>query len=211
MNFETSKNLGGVGAILMFAGVLPYISTYGITELVGAILLLIAMKGFADYYRESGIFNNALYAIITGIVGVVAFAAIAIVALFDFLAELGITLNVGTVADWTAQVSQIDWQNIDMNVFVRFAGFIFLDIIVLLVFMVIMAIMLRKSLSLLSTKTGIGLFGTTGTILLIGAALVIALGFGLLLVWISALLLAIAFFRMRPQTPETSMRQQNPP
>lgn len=28
------------------------------------VLVLIAMKGFADYYQESGIFNNALYGII---------------------------------------------------------------------------------------------------------------------------------------------------
>lgn len=210
MNFETNKNLGGVGAILMFAGIFPYISAYGITELAGAILLLISLKGFADYYREAGIFNNALYAIISGIVGVAAFVAIAVVAFIDFFTELGITLTAGTAADWTMQFSQIDWQSIGINVFVRFAGFIFLDIIVLLVFMIITAILLRKSLKLLSAKTGIGLFGTTGTVLLIGAALVIIFGLGLLLVWISTLLLAIAFFQMRPPTPETQLPPQNP-
>jgi uncharacterized membrane protein len=38
MQIETSKTLGGVGAILMFLGVIPFISYYGIIELVGLIL-----------------------------------------------------------------------------------------------------------------------------------------------------------------------------
>jgi uncharacterized membrane protein len=71
MELESSKNLGGVGALLIFIGplltALPGIGGYtGLLSLVGAILVLIAFKGFADYYRESGIFNNALYAIMQG-------------------------------------------------------------------------------------------------------------------------------------------------
>jgi uncharacterized membrane protein len=110
VNFQTSKNLGGVGAILMFVGIFPYISIWGLTELTGAILVLIAMKGFADHYQEAGIFNNALYAIVTGIVGVVAFVSIALVAFVDFFRELGITFNVGNINEWTTQIAGIDWQ-----------------------------------------------------------------------------------------------------
>ncbi|MBN1245190.1 DUF996 domain-containing protein, partial [Candidatus Bathyarchaeota archaeon] len=72
MNFETSKNLGGVGAILMFIGVLPLFAYSGVISLVGLILTLIAVKGLADYYSEAGIFNNALYAVITAIAGGIA-------------------------------------------------------------------------------------------------------------------------------------------
>ena len=58
MEIESSKNLGGVGALLIFIGpllsVLPGIGGYtGLLSLVGAILVLIAFKGFADYYSES--------------------------------------------------------------------------------------------------------------------------------------------------------------
>jgi len=200
VNFETSKNLGGVGAILMFVGIFPYISVYGITELLGAILVLIAMKGYADYYHEAGIFNNALYAIISGIVGAVAFVGIIFVALVDLFMELGISLGVGTVSDWTTQISAIDLQNIDISMIWKFVGFIFIDIVVLFVFILITAIFLRKSLGLLSTHTGISLFSTTGTILIIGSALTIVFGLGLIIVWISMLLLAAAFFQLR-QTP----------
>lgn len=95
-NFESNKNLGGIGAILMFIGIFPYISTFGLIELVGAILVLVAMKGFADYYREAGIFNNALYAIISAIVGAGAFVAIAFLAFVDFFSELASILLLET-------------------------------------------------------------------------------------------------------------------
>ncbi len=207
MKFETSKNLGGIGAILMFIGIIPFISIYGLVELIGAILVIVAMKGFADYYKEAGIFNNALYAIISAIVGAVAFVAIAIVAFFDFFSELGINLTIGNFSDWSTQISNIDWQSINMSTFGKFVGFLFLDVVVLFVFMLITAILLRKSLGILSGKTGVGLFGTTGTVLLVGAALIIAFGFGLLIVWISTLLLAIAFFQIRSPPPQAEMVQ----
>ena len=197
MNLETTKSLGGVGALLMFIGVLPYISFYGLVELVGIILVLIAMKGFADRYREAGIFNNALYGVVVAIVGVVAFAAIALLAFVDFFTELGINFGVGTISDWTTQISNIDWQNVSLNLLGKFAGIILLGVVVLFVFALIAAILLRKSLSLLSAKAGVGLFGTTGTVLLVGAVLTIVFGLGLLLVWISTLLLAVAFFQIR--------------
>ncbi len=201
MNFETSKNLGGIGAILMFVGIIPFISAYGLLELIGAILVIVAMKGFADYYKEAGIFNNTLYAIVMAIVGVVAVAAIAFVALIDFFTSLGITLSTGNASNWASQLSSIDWTNVSFNTIGKFAGYIFLDLVVLFVFMLLTAFLLRKSLKLLAEKTNVGLFGTTGTVLLIGAVLVIALGIGLILVWISLLLLALAFFELKQPQP----------
>lgn len=209
MNFETSKNLGGIGAILMFIGILPYISVYGLITLIGAILVLIAMKGFADYYREAGIFNNSLYAIVTAIVGIIAFAAVAFIALVDFFSSLGITLGVGTASDLSSQLSQIDWQNVGLNAIGKFAGIILLDVVILFVFTLVTAILLRRSLGLLSAKTGVGLFGTTGTVLLVGAVLTIIFGLGLILVWISTLLLAIAFFQTKTPPPQTTTQDQN--
>jgi len=209
VNFESNKNLGGIGAILMFIGIFPYISTFGLIELVGAILVLVAMKGFADYYREAGIFNNALYAIISAIVGAGAFVAIAFLAFVDFFSELGINLTLGNFSDWSTQISNIDWQTINMSTIGKFVGFIFLDIVVLFVFILITAILLRKSFGILSAKTGVSLFGTTGIVLLVGAVLILAFGIGLIVVWISTLLLAIAFFQVRP--PPAQMTQSANP
>jgi uncharacterized membrane protein len=71
--------------------------------------------------------------------------------------------------------------------------------IVLWLFSIVSAFFIRRSLGTLSTKSGVGLFSMAGLLLLIGAVLIILFGIGLILIWISALLLAIAFFKIRPQ------------
>jgi uncharacterized membrane protein len=197
VTLETSKNLGGIGAILMFIGFLPYANSYGILELVGLILVMVAMYGLARHYMESGIFNNALYGVITAIVGVMLFVVVAVYALFDFFANFGLT-GIGDFADWTAGLSNMDWTDFGFSIIGDFLVYILLALVVLFVFIVITAVFLRKSLGLLSAKSGVGLFGTTGTIILIGAVLTI-IAVGLLLIWISLLLLAVAFFQIRTQ------------
>jgi uncharacterized membrane protein len=196
MTLETSKNLGGIGAILMFVGVFPYINFYGIIPLVGLILVLIAMKGLADYYKEAGVFNNALYAFILAIVGVVAFIAVLFIAAVNLLSQLG--LSAANMADWATILSTYDWTGTGFNTLMSFAAYVIADLVVLFVFVLVTAIFLRKSLRLLSAKTGVGMFSTTGMILLIGAVLTIIV-IGVLLVWIAMLLLAVAFFSIRTQ------------
>jgi uncharacterized membrane protein len=207
LNFETSKTLGGVGAILMFIGVIPFFAYSMVISLIGLILLLIAMYGLANYYQESGIFNNALYGVITAIVGGIATVAVVFIALVDFLAELG--LSPENMSAWTAGLSGMDWTNIGFNIIGNFIAYILVALVVLFVFVIITAIFFRKSLGLLSTKTGVGLFGTTGLLILIGAVLTIIV-VGLLLIWIATLILAIAFFQMKPQQSQPAMSAAAP-
>ena len=208
MNFENSKVLGGVGGILMFIGIMVIPYTFGLLELIGAILVLIAAKGFSDYYREAGIFNDTLYAIIMTVVGIVAFAVIAFLALIDFTSNLGISFVASNASDWASQLSSINLANVSMSVLTKFLGYVFLDLVVLFVFMVITSIMARKALKLLSEKTGVNLFRSTGTVLLVGAALVIVFGLGMILIWISTLMLTLAFFQTKsPPLPATSVQQ----
>jgi uncharacterized membrane protein len=206
VTLESSKNIGGIGAILMFIGVLISGYSYGIITLVGLILVMVAMYGLASHYRESGIFNNALYGVITAIIGVVLFAVVVVYALFDFLAAIGLTIGMGNFADWAAGLANMNWANLGLNLIGSFITNILLALVVLFVFVVITAILLRKSLGLLSAKTGIGLFGTTGTIILIGAVLTIIL-IGVLLIWISLLLLAVAFFQIKTQQTQPTPPQ----
>ncbi len=207
MNLGTSKNLGGIGAILLFIGVLPLFAYSGIISLIGLILVLIAMHGLANYYQESGIFNNALYGVIAAIVGGVAFVGVLFFALVDFLAEFG--LAIGNVAEWSTELAQVDWTMIDFSIIGNFAAYIFLGLVVLFVFVIITAIFLRKSLGLLSSKTGVGLFGTTGLLILVGAVLTI-IAVGLLLIWIAMLILAIAFFQIKPQQAQPATPTATP-
>ena len=74
MTIESSKNLGGIGAILMFIGLIPIPGAQPFLEiltLVGVILVLIALNGFANIYKDKAIINNSLYALVIGIVGAV--------------------------------------------------------------------------------------------------------------------------------------------
>ena len=200
MAIETNKALGGVGAILMFIGIIPVISSYAIIELIGLILVMVALYNLASYYTERGIFNNALYGLIAGIVGgviaaVVVFVSV-ITSLTDFLYQIFPTWN----GDWTALSGLTpDVSNLNPTDILPFVGGILAALAILWIFAIIAAFFVRRSLVSLSAKSGVGLFSTAGLLLLIGSVLIIALGLGLILIWISALLLAIAFFQIKPQ------------
>ncbi len=200
MDLSTSKNLGGIGALLMFLGFVPYVSTYsyGILELVGVIMLLIAAKGLASYYNEGGIFNNAIFGVIMTIVGVFAFAVAIVFAVASLLGSFGFGLAGLSAADFTA-LTQIDWTSFVSAAFSDLVGFFsafILALVVLFIFVVIAAVFYRKSMQLTARRTGVGLFGSAGTMVLVGAVLTI-IGIGILLLWISLLLVAIAFFQIR--------------
>jgi uncharacterized membrane protein len=207
MSIETSRILGGVGALLIFIGIIPYINFFGVIELIGLILVMVALYNLADYYSEGSIFNNALYGLILGIIGgVIAIATVFIAvltSLTDFMYELFPDWN----GDWTA-ISGLtpNPSNISLDNIAPFIAGILAVIVILWVFSIISAFFVRRSLGELSAKSGVGLFSTTGLLLLIGAVLIILFGIGLILIWISALLLAIAFFQIKPQQeqPTTS-------
>ena len=168
--------------------------------LVGIILVLIAMKGLADHYNEGGIFNNTLYGVILTIVGGVVFVASIVVGAVGLLSELN--LDWTTLSTDTAAFSNFDWQGlVDFNIIWDYIVIIFAGLVVLFIFTVIAAIFYRKSLNSLAEKTGVGLFGTTGLILLIGAVLTI-IGIGFLLLWVALILLTVAFFSIKPEAAQ---------
>jgi uncharacterized membrane protein len=203
MTLETSKTIGGVGALLMFIGVIPYISYFGVIELIGVILVFIALYNLAGYYSERGIFNNALYGLISGIVGGVISGVVLIYAvltnLTDFLYKVFPTWD----GNW-ASLSGLtpDTSNISPTDILPFVGGILAALAILWIFAIISSFFVRRSMVSLSAKSSVGLFSTAGLLLLIGAVLIIAIGIGLILIWVSALLLAIAFFTMKPQAPQ---------
>jgi uncharacterized membrane protein len=205
MALETSKTLGGVGAILMFVGIFPVISSYAVLEIIGVILVFVALYNLAGYYRERGIFNNALFGLIAGIVGVFAAAVTAVftflTSLTDFLHEVYPTWNgdFASLSGLTPEPANITMENL----FPLLAGLLAV-LVILWIFAIVAAFFVRRSLVTLSVKTGVGLFSTSGMLLLIGAVLIIAFGIGLILVWIAALLLAIAFFTMKPQEAQAA-------
>jgi uncharacterized membrane protein len=204
MTLETNKTLGGVGALLMvispFSGFVA--GTFGsILGLIGLILVLISMKGLADHYNEGGIFNNTLYGVILTIIGGVIFVGAIVVGAVGLLSDLG--LNLSTLSTDPSAISAVDWQSvIDFNTIWDYLVIILASLVILFIFIVVAAIFYRKSLNSLAQKTGVGLFGTTGLILLIGAVLtIIAVGF--LLIWVAMILLTVAFFSIKIETAQT--------
>jgi len=168
MSLESNKSLGGIGAILM---AIPFLN------LVGIILVLIAMKGMADYYDDNEIFQNALYGFIFGFIGVIALIAVIIMFAFGFT----------TISPVTAPIAGF--------------GLLIIAIIILYVFSLIGAVFYKKSLDTLSKKSNEQMFTTAGLILLIGAAIPLI---GEILKFVAWILAAVGFFSIKKlsQPPE---------
>jgi uncharacterized membrane protein len=202
MTLESSKNLGGIGALLIVIGGLAFFgySYGGLLSLVGVILLLIGLKGMSDYYKEGGIFNNGLYAVIVSIVGGVVFAAILVWTILTALAQLGIS----SWADWVTSIQQNsgDFSKVWNLVSPIVAGVV-VSFVVLYIFVIVAAILYRKSLNELAEKSEVGMFKTAGLLLLIGAVLTIIL-VGFILIWIAFILITVAFFSVRSTSPPPS-------
>jgi uncharacterized membrane protein len=200
MAFESSKNLSAVGALLTVIGSIGAIVPYsGILTLLGIVLLLIGLKGLANFYNEQGIFNNALYSIITGIVGFVVAIGAVVISAVSALADLGI--DIANMEEWDTLGTELG------AVFTDFADFgaiwnlisaLLVGLIIIFVTLVISMYFLRKSMNQLSTKSGIGLFSTAGLLMLIGAVLSIVL-VGFLLIFIGDILAVVAFFQMKKE------------
>ncbi len=202
MTLETSKILGGIGALLMFLGILPYIGYFGIVEIIGVILVLVSLNGLANFYKDRGIFSNAIFGVLSAIVGAiisgVVVAVTVLTSLTDFLYQVYPDWN----GDWTTlQGLTPNTANIDPSAIIPFITGLLLVFVVVWVFAIITAFFVRRSLKELAVRSGTGLFSTAGLLLLIGAVLIIIFGLGILLVWIAILILAIAFFTMKAPEP----------
>jgi uncharacterized membrane protein len=196
MTFESSKNFSAVGALLIVIGAVAgfAISFSGILSLIGIILVLIGLKGLANFYKEQGIFNNALYSIITAIVGCVVGVGVIAVSAVAALADLGV--NLANIEDWAnigTDVATV-FADFDLSAIATLLGALLIGLIILWVAFIISMYFLRKSMDQLSTKSGVGLFGTAGILVLIGAVIPVI---GLLLIWIGFILATAAFFQMR--------------
>ena len=209
MTLESSKILGGIGAILMFIGVLPTINYLGIIEIIGLILVLVALHSLANYYREGGIFRHAVYGVAVAVVGGIITGVLAVAVVLSNIKDLLTQVYPGWNGDWsTLQSMTPNTTNFDVsNIFPLISGLLVVLVLVWVV-TIIAAFFIYRSLKQVSNKSNTGLFGTAGIILLIGAIIPII---GLILMWISALILAIAFFTLKPQQPPMATATSPPP
>jgi uncharacterized membrane protein len=221
MTLESNKSLGGVGAILVLIGSVAFfgIPYVGIIGLIGVILILVALHGLGSYYNDGGIFRYALYGLITAVVGVIVTAGVAVIAVLtnlsnikDFISTIYPTWdgNWSSLSGLTPNLSNINPSDLVPFITGILAALIAI-LIVVWIFAIISSFLAWKSLKQLAEKSKVGLFGTAGLLLLIGAFLLIVIGLGAILMWIAALVLAIAFFSMKPQEQPMAPAASPPP
>jgi|SRR5919108_1411309 uncharacterized membrane protein len=180
-----AKTLGGVGALLALIG--PFLGTPGaIIAIVGYVLVLIAVKNVSEIFQDQAIFNHMLIAVILLAVGLVSLAAIVLGAFYSFIGLGGFSFTPGSPPP--ASLFQ-------------FITTIIIGAVIAWVFFLIASIFLKKSYDTIGARLNIGTFHTTGLLFLIGAALVIVFGIGLIIVFIAEILQIVAFFSIPEQMP----------
>jgi uncharacterized membrane protein len=179
MSLESNKTLGGIGAILL---AIPFLN------IIGIILVLIAMKGMGEYYNDDDIFKNALYGFIFGVVGVIALMAVIMMFALGF-------------ATTSPYSSYTPYFGLHISVF------FILALVILYVFALIGAIYYKKSLDNLAEKSGEQILATAGLILLIGAAIPVIGEILKFIAWISA---AIGFLNIKETTQVPTQKEPIP-
>jgi uncharacterized membrane protein len=168
-----AKILGGIGSILEL---IPGVS------IVGYILALIAVKYISDELHDRAIFQNMLYAVVTGIVGV---------AVGAFLLITG-----GIFSAFTGGMSGLA------------GGLAFLALIWIV--LIISAVFIRRSYSEISRQLNIDAFKTAGTLYFFGAILTIVL-VGFIILLIAYIFQIIGFFAIKDMPPSSQFGQPAQP
>ena len=173
-SLSSAKTLGGVGGILVF---IPFLS------LVGWILILLATKEISDSVQDKTIFDDALLAGITAVIGAVVFAFV--FALVVFTGSAGGPFTPGPFI---------------------FSG-VFLGVLAAFwVFTIISAIFLKRSYEKISQRLNVSAFATAGLLYLIGAALTIVL-VGFLILLIALIFQVVAYFSIQDRPPSPGWGQ----
>jgi len=212
MSLQTNKTLGCIGALLILFSIFTPTIIFLPIILSGIILVLISLLQFAKFYKDKEIYNNTLYGILSTILGAVTtFIIIAATPIGSILKN-----NVYRyVPDWNGNYANLI-KGIITNWFHILGDTINLQIGVLLlsifwVFLIITMIFIRKVMKKLAKHSHTNMFATTGTMLIMGAAIPII---GLICIWLSTTALAFAFFDTKEPKltpPVTTIEQTQPP
>jgi len=188
-NFEHSKSLAGVGAILLLLGVVPYAGW--VLAIVGVILLVIGMKELSKYYQDENVYQNTLSGVKFYVVAVVAAAA----------AVTALVISIASATDFKF-TNFVPTVGFGIGLAVLLAG-----LIVAFVFYILAASRLKRALDTLAQKSGEASFATAGTLLFIGAILTIVL-VGLVLIFVAWIFATIGFFSMKSRQYQQFTQQQ---
>ncbi|HEY6283404.1 MAG TPA: DUF996 domain-containing protein [Nitrososphaerales archaeon] len=160
---ESAKIYGGIGSLLQ---IVPAVS------IVGYILTLIAVKHISDEVKDSTIFTDMIYAVITGIIGVAVGATLLLLGFATSVITRGIGGLFGLVS----------------------------FLVVAWIAFIISSIFIRRAFSKMATHLNVGTFRTAGTLYFVGALLTIIL-VGFIILFVAFILQIIAFFSIHEAQP----------
>jgi uncharacterized membrane protein len=182
---ESNRILGFVGALLTVIGLVSAFlalarfffptlditgvgALFGVSGLVGLILFMIAMKGFAVDYKDAAIFDNALYGLLS---------SIAIGAVAGVLAVAVVFLNLSSIiTTFTPDFLQ------------SIMGYLVPVFLVVSVLALVPAIFNLRAFYRLAGKSGVRLFRTAGLLGLAGTVVAMMFAFiGFLLVLVASI------------------------
>ena len=194
-SLSLAKSLGGVGSILILLTAAP--SVGAVLGIAGFIMTLVAVKYISDIVKDKSIFDNMLISIVLAIAGVVVGTLVILGSVFRFMG-----LNNVFVPNFNpANVPTGDW--------IGLAASVMVGLVAIWALLTISAVFLRRSYHSISSKLNVGMFGTAGTLYLIGAVTtVIAIGFFLL--FVAQILLTVAFFSIEERAPAVTQAQAVP-
>lgn len=198
-----AKTLGGIGSIFMLLFFVPAVGW--LLAIVGAIMVLVAIKYISEIVQDGSIFNNTLLAVVLGIVGLV-------VGVVVILGTVLATFGLGTISSWfsTGLPGAAGAPTVPSGGFFDLIVGALAGLAIIWVLLLVSAIFLRRSYSSMSQKLGVGMFGTTGLMYLIGAALTIIV-VGVILIFVAQILNIVAFFSIPDQLPSQPTPQQPTP
>jgi len=193
LELKNIKMYGGIGALLLLVGgLIPYIGPF--INIIGLIMVLVAVKSLSDLVGDEEIFKNYLYSFILTLIAMVSFIAILIIGFgavggFAWLTSLD-TTNITDFSSFWAQFG---------GIIITFA----IGLLIAWVFGTIGSWFLKKSYTRITRYTKVSYFETAGKLYFYGMILTIVL-VGLLFLIIAKILEILAFFSLPDMLPSTT-------
>lgn len=222
VDFNTAKLLGLVGSVMVTISIfLSVISPLvgSLTYLAGLVLVLVSLYFLSEIYRETNIFKYAFLSVVLLIGGFILVA-------FLLLVVAGVALAQILTSPW---VGDFEWvrprhgATVSIEASAAVLSTFLLALLVLLALILVSAYLWYKAMSILSVKSGEGLFRLSGLLALIASislvagfvTVIILVGFLLILAYIplviiSWVLLAVAFYMLRPPQPPSLPQATQP-
>ena len=180
MAVGSNRMLGGIGALLLVVsaispllsfpllfgvystgfGVYVFSPVLGLAGLAGIVLFMIAMRRFASDYKNIGIFNNALYGLLSSIVVAAVAGGLMVIVMFINLSSMLPAFN------------PVPGPN---NLFQPILGYVVPVLPVSSVAGLVQALFMMRAFNLLAVKSEVRLFRTAGLALVAGSVLVLIL------------------------------------